>query len=366
MKDAAKQEENVISLLKANYADALQQVEEKIAYLMIQEQTQSKIYQLEYQKALQSQISTILDSLNDKNYATLEEYLKDCYENGYIGVLYDLQSQGIPIIVPIDQEEVAAMVLKSADDIKISERLYKNIDRMKEAIVASVSVSISNSDSWEIVARKIADASDASYKRALTIARTEGHRVQQEATLHCQQKAKSKGADVVKQWDSTLDGITRPSHKALDGQIKEIDEPFEGDGGKAMFPGGFGTPSEDCNCRCCLLQRARSMLGGISSKMINFTDEILLFNDNTYQEFKKDYWSEENVKYMHYVTTLEKRYETKNFEKILGSMTDREYKHYKELLDNTPLYEKYPVYQKASNALLDKCVKDDTFEIHVT
>lgn len=65
------------------------------------------------------------------------------------------------------------------------------------------------------------------------------------------------GADVVKQWDSTLDGKTRRSHRELDGQIRELEEPFEVNGHKAMFPSGFGIPSEDIHCRCACLQRAR-------------------------------------------------------------------------------------------------------------
>ena len=62
---------------------------------------------------------------------------------------------------------------------------------------------------------------------------------------------------MLKQWDSTLDGNTRPTHRELDGQIRETDEPFEVDGKKADRPGEFGRPEEDINCRCVALTRAR-------------------------------------------------------------------------------------------------------------
>jgi hypothetical protein len=75
-------------------------------------------------------------------------------------------------------------------------------------------------------------------------------------------KAKERGADIVKQWDSALDARTRPTHAAIDGQIREIDEPFESEGHMAMHPGGFGIASEDINCRCVMLQRARWALDG--------------------------------------------------------------------------------------------------------
>jgi len=73
--------------------------------------------------------------------------------------------------------------------------------------------------------------------------------------------AKEGGADIVKQWDSTLDRRTRPEHQSLDGQVKEVDEPFEVDGMEADAPGGFGIAHMDINCRCAVLQRARWALG---------------------------------------------------------------------------------------------------------
>jgi uncharacterized protein with gpF-like domain len=75
--------------------------------------------------------------------------------------------------------------------------------------------------------------------------------------MDAQKAAKDKGADVVKQWDSMLDKKVRSTHRKLDGQIREVDEPFEMDGKKAMFPGDFGDPAEDCNCRCASLTRAK-------------------------------------------------------------------------------------------------------------
>lgn len=53
-----------------------------------------------------------------------------------------------------------------------------------------------------------------------------------------------------KQWISTRDAFTRDAHKDLDGTIVDSDKPFEFKGAKAMFPGDFGKPELDINCRC--------------------------------------------------------------------------------------------------------------------
>ena len=111
------------------------------------------------------------------------------------------------------------------------------------------------------MARNIQNLSRAPLARAKTIARTEAHRIYETSSEDARQEAKAAGADVVKQWDATLDGDTRPTHRELDGQIRETDKPFEADGKKAMYPGDFGDPAEDCNCRCVALTRARWALG---------------------------------------------------------------------------------------------------------
>lgn len=58
-------------------------------------------------------------------------------------------------------------------------------------------------------------------------------------------------------------------HRELDGQIREVDEPFEAYGKKAMYPGDFGDPAEDCNCRCVSLTRARAALDEDELKILN-------------------------------------------------------------------------------------------------
>ena len=43
-------------------------------------------------------------------------------------------------------------------------------------------------------------------------------------------------------------------------QIRELNEPFEINGHKAMYPSNFGIPSLDINCICAFLQRTRLTL----------------------------------------------------------------------------------------------------------
>lgn len=251
-------ERAVLKKLEKQYQTALNDIDQKIKLLTTDELTQSRIYQIEYQKALRKQISGILDKLQGDEFSTIQQYLHDCYTTAFVGTAYDIAGQGIPLILPIDQ---AAAVRAIQTDSKLSEGLYNSlgvdIKGLKKAISNEVTRGIATNQTFSEIARNISNVSKAPMSNARRIARTEGHRIQQASAYDAQQAAKAKGADVVKQWDSTLDGATRPVHRELDGQIREVDEPFSAHGKKAMYPGDFGDPAEDCNCRCVSLTRAR-------------------------------------------------------------------------------------------------------------
>ena len=292
-----KNEKAVIKQLEQSYKDAIADIDEYILQLLARKDTenlQSIIYQIKYQEAIKKELESYLKVLHSKNFNTVDEYLKECYEQAHIGTLFDLQGQGIPLILPLDQEQmISAITLNS----KLSEPLYNalgyNIDALKLDVLREISRGIAQGLSYQEMARNLKNVTNVDYNKTLRIAKTEGHRIQQEATYNVQKRAIAKGAKVVKQWDSTLDGKTRPTHRALDGQIVGVDEYFKSESGyKALYPGNFGIPSEDCNCRCCLLQRAKWALSDEEfTKMNGKTNELQHFeNIDDYNKFKKAFW----------------------------------------------------------------------------
>ena len=261
LKYTLEQEQAALDDLKELYKQALKDINNQIAYLMGRTDTEnlaSIIYQLDYQKALKKQVSAILDALHSNEYLRIEDYLKDCYENGFLGTMYDLHGQGIPLLLPLDQEQIInALTIDSKLSKPLYERLGEDITALKRKVSSEISRGIANNFSYSDIARNIKNISNTGMNNAYRIARTEGHRIQNQSAMDAANKAKDNGADVVKQWDATLDSRTRPHHTQLDGQIRELDKPFEIAGRKAMYPSGFGIASEDIHCRCALLQRAK-------------------------------------------------------------------------------------------------------------
>lgn len=251
-------EDLVLRDLKKQYQRALRDIDEKIRLLQSDELTQSRIYQINYQKALKGQVEAILDKLHGDEHSTIQQYLHDSYTDAYVGTMYAMSGSGVHIIQPIDRNAaVKAIITDSELSISLYASLGYDMDVMKKHIREEITRGIATSLPYDQIARNISNYTTVPLSNAKRIVRTEGHRIQQASADDARNVAKSKGADVVKQWDASLDGATRPLHRELDGQIREVDEPFEAGGRKVMYPGKFGTPDQDCNCRCVALTRAR-------------------------------------------------------------------------------------------------------------
>lgn len=315
-------EKAVLKQLEEMYKDALDEINDKIAILMARQDSdlQHVIYQVQYQQNLKTQIQAILETLQANEFESISEYLTKSYEEGFLGTMYTMQAQGVPLIFPIDQEQVVNALMH---ETKLSKSLYAamghDIKDLQKKIAGEISRGIAGGQMYSEIARNIASWARIPKNNAMRITRTEAHRIQCKAASDAQQKAKSRGADVVKQWDSTLDGRTRDSHRKIDGEIKEIpnngekEEPFSNG---LMYPGDpSGRPEEVINCRCALLTRARWALDreetkylgnmdGMSDKDLKpladklhmsvdelrtYQGQIVPINAKSYEDFKRQY-----------------------------------------------------------------------------
>ena len=262
-------EKKVMGQLERSYQKALEDVKDRLRQLderTDEENRQAVAYQKAFQQGLQKQLERILGKLHSKTYRTVQEYLQDCYLTGHTAVLYELQSDGLRLSLPVPQDKVCQAAV---NDTKLVKPLYDSIGEdfagLKKHITDIVSAGFASGASYGDMANQITGKMIGNYAtmrggalgRAKLIVRTEGNRIANAARLEAARTAKQQGADLVKQWDSTMDKKTRPHHVQLDGQVRELDELFEVDGRKAQAPGKFGIASEDINCRCHAYSRPR-------------------------------------------------------------------------------------------------------------
>lgn len=295
-----KLEQRALKELKKSYEKAKHDIEIQISALNSRkdmQNLQSIIYQKKYQEILLKQIEGVIDDLNKGQYETLQDFFEGAYATGYIGSMYDLHNQGIPLVIPIDPKKMVTAVMT---DSKLSKNYYQNkvlpenLSTLKRNVRQELTRGIASGKTWIEVAYQVAQNMNSPFNRAMRdamrIVRTEGHRINQQGFLDASHEAKDKGADIVKQWDSTLDGNTRPAHRIADGQIKELDEPFIVDGEKMDAPSIGGSARNVCNCRCQLLQRAKWALD--ESELKTLQDRASFFGldkSQDFEDFKKKY-----------------------------------------------------------------------------
>lgn len=292
-------EKAVLKKIEQNYKDAFNEINSKIELLMARKDAdmQHVIYQVQYQKSLADQVAAILEQFRSNEFETISEYLANAYEDGFIGTMYDLQGQGIPLVSPISQEQVVAAI---QHETKLSDDLYtalgKDTKDLSKKIAGEISRGISSGAMYSEIARNVEAWGRIPKNNAMRIARTEAHRIQTKASMNACNKAKENGADVVKQWDAALDKRTRDSHAKIDGEIRELDKKFSNG---LMYPGDpSGAAAEVINCRCALLQRARWNLGSDYTKWDedapieiadDGTSQLAYIPAKTYKNFKEQY-----------------------------------------------------------------------------
>ena len=293
-KSLLNSELEVIEELEKSYQKAIDDINRVITSLLARKDTENLhaiIYQVKYQNALKKELEKFLSVLHTRNYTLIDNYLKDCYENAHIGTLFDLQGQGIPLILPLDQEQmISAITLNSKLSAPLYNALGYNVDYLKTSVRQEISRGIAQGLSYQEMARNLKNVTNVDYNKTLRIAKTEGHRIQCESAYNVQVRAKQKGADIVKQWDSTLDSRTRESHQKLDGEIVDVNKKFSNG---LLYPGDSnGVASEVVNCRCALLQRAKWALSDEEfTKMNGKTNELQHFESvDDYNKFKKIFW----------------------------------------------------------------------------
>lgn len=128
----------------------------------------------------------------------------------------------------------------------------------RRAVSNAVSLSVIGEETPYQAAQKIDKIIGAKVDRGITyraesIIRTESKRAQSVATMARMEQAKQQAPTLKKQWLSSGKLKPRPNHAAIDGQVREIDEPFDIPGVrvKPMYPLDPILPAEEViNCGC--------------------------------------------------------------------------------------------------------------------
>lgn len=184
---------------------------------------------------------------------------------GYNSVYYSLETaHNIDLDFHfLDEKYLKNLVNNKVAGKTLSQRLYKQQTQLAQRTTDAIARGIMFGYGYDGIALEIKTVTEASYKQAARIARTESGRVRSITTQQAYLEAKDKGVDLQKQWMSTSDGRTREDHNTLNGQVVEVDEAFTIGNYKAQGPRMFGVAREDINCRCTTV----SVVNGIAPNL---------------------------------------------------------------------------------------------------
>jgi len=133
-------------------------------------------------------------------------------------------------------------------------------DETYNLVFAEITDGVNSGSSVEQIAQRVdsvltLSGSENWPARARTIAQTETTRAYGAGTLAAgMEQSRVTGRLLRKRWDTERDERVRVSHRAVDGQVRDLGYPFYVDGFPMMFPGDPLAPPElVINCRCDLV-----------------------------------------------------------------------------------------------------------------
>lgn len=153
---------------------------------------------------------------------------------------------------------------RKAKEIAENKAMQWNKQKIQSAVLQGV---LQGESPYE-VAKRLMGVAQMGYNASVRYARTMTTSAQNAGRYNSYRRAKGLGVDLTIEWQATLDGRTRHEHRMMHGQRRDVDEPFEVDGVKILYPAQSDGPgSSDIpqsliwNCRCTLLAWVKGFEG---------------------------------------------------------------------------------------------------------
>lgn len=183
----------------------------------------------------------------------MREAQRELWEHGIDMVDLPLRTVGITAAIPeIDVTVLAIMQDFSADLVTNLSR--SAVNKINTELTMSFLGQKTPYEAMQAIGRNLKDKSifKSIAARAETITRTEGGRVLSTASQARQEKAAQVVPGLQKQWKhSHISRMPRLDHLAIDGQIRDVNKPFNVGGEELMYPREAGKSAKNTiRCEC--------------------------------------------------------------------------------------------------------------------
>lgn len=214
-----------------------------------------KIMMNTHYKNLTDDTARALANVNQTALAYINGELPSVYATHYNGVGADLESQVNGYSFELTDENTVKRLATQNKSLLPKKKLDIPADMRwnTKKINAEVLQGILLGDSMDKIANRMRKVTNMNATSAIRNARTMVTGAENAGRMDMLHQAQDDGLEVQKEWIATSDARTRHWHADIDGELKNIDEPFENDFGEIMFPGDpTADPANVYNCRCTL------------------------------------------------------------------------------------------------------------------
>lgn len=245
--------------------------------------TYNEMKKYERLSSLKKKVNKYLDELYKTSYRAISQGIETEYVESYRYMAYSLEMVSKAVI---KYDQLTEKIIQSALDnpitgLTLTDTLEKNRQNIIYDINRTITKGIYDGKTYGGMAKEIKKVLNNDYEKAVVVARTETHRVNEQGKNESAMVAHNQGIKQVKKWVSMRDSRVRMMHREMDGVEVPLDEDFEmPDGTTGPCPGSMGSAKHDIHCRCF----TRRKIASIEKK----TDEDNEIFDTTYAEWIKN------------------------------------------------------------------------------
>ena len=215
-----------------------------------------QVFQGKQWNAKREQIEQILTDTNKQAVEIINGGRIDVFVTNSNWQAYQIEHKaGVNFGFGIYDADAITKLLRDEPNLLPPKKLSVSKDKKwnKGNINRQISQGIIQGESLDDIAKRLQTVTTMNRNQSLTNARTMMTGAQNAGRLESMKRAQDMGVKVKKKWLATLDGHTRRSHRRLDGQVVDIDEPFKIGGYSIEYPGDSSArPEMVYNCRCTM------------------------------------------------------------------------------------------------------------------
>ncbi len=205
------------------------------------------------------QYAEAMSHVNEIAAAYINDQLPEIYALNYNGAGEDIASQVGGYSFTMADANTVKNLAKTNDTLLP----YKYIDGKKDVrwntqkVNAAITQGILQGESIPNIAKRLAKKIPEMNKAsAIRNARTATTGAECAGRQSQYEYATKNGIQLQREWIAAIDMRTRHAHRLLDGQLADVDKPFESELGDIMFPGDpEAHPANVYNCRCTTAAR---------------------------------------------------------------------------------------------------------------